>query len=1023
MTGSHFQNVTTPRLQPRYVLLLLLFLVSGGLGLGYQVLWSKYVLSFLGVSAYSYATVLAAFMAGLALGAWLFGKTADRVASPLKLYAYLDLGVGVYAILYKPLTGLGTELYGALLSSAGEDWGPTYGIWAKIIVAGLLLLPPTILMGGTLPAMVRYATESIGLVGKRVSQFYAINAAGAALGSLLMAFYLLPALGKTSSLMLLAVGNAVVAVAALLMAKKAVSKDSKANGGVETNLRQVAPSRSQIRLVLALACAAGFFSFVYEIAWTRFFSIVVGSSTYSFAIMLAAFISGIAIGSLLLSRFDQKIRSPLLFFGWTQLVAPLTVVIFLPWYPQLSSVVLQFRTLLSNEPDAFYLFSTGKFLLCFVIMLPPTVLLGMSIPLLIMGLSRELSALGRETGRVYAWNTLGNVAGASLGGLWLLSLFGMESLLSFAAFGNIVVGALAVSLLDPAITKPTRVRRLATASVVVAIVCSILATTHWDPRWFTLQTFRPLVPGAAASLEQAIKTREIWLFLDDPAGNLMVSYIPHLDDIALWVNGKVDASSTGDMPTQVFCAHIPILLNPNPKDVLIVGLASGITAGAALTHPIDRVDVVELLRRMPEATAFFEQWNRKPADDPRYHLIFDDARSYLVHTQRTYDVIISEPSNPWMAGTASLFTTETFENARKKLNPGGIYLQWIQAYEISDEAVCSIISTFNGVFPYIYGFQGQGTDLLLLGSMQPIRPDWAEVERRVAIPAVRNHLSEFGASDVADMLMLQRFSPATARILARLGPAINTDDNLWLEHRAPRDLFRGLSPEAVKAADERIDMAPSLLWHDYRHAMGGTTSLRESYTILSLDRYRTPRLGETLDIVSFQTSIVDPPFSVPPTEPLPLRWTEHTPLPVDEVVATIDNLLARQQNASAARVLTSYESGIIHESFLSEDAYSYWLNHVRRWEDSTRHLPSGQSFRALAAHLLAAHRQTGSAAPRYRALFEEPNPPEWVWALIHACALGDQVCSMATEIYSRRGLIPEVHQTGLFDDLGGSSEK
>jgi len=599
-------------------LVLLLFLISGAVGLGYQVLWGRYLLEFIGVSAYSYATVLAAFMAGLALGSALFGRLADRVRRPLLLFALLEAGVGLYALVFPFLSEAASALYSGWVSFTPEQAGAGHALWAKVLVAGLLLLVPTTLMGGTYPALVRHATDQLSQVGRRASQLYAVNALGAVAGALLMAFVLMPALGMRMSLVVLALANGLVAVVALVLAR-----------GKDPSLAEVAPpdalaaSQSEpglsarvVQVALALILIEGSLAFALEVAWTRYFGVVLGSSTYSFALVLAVFLSGIALGSAWLARSEGALGRPLLFFGWTQLLGGLLVLAPLALYPRAPWLFVNLGALFSDHPLAFFLYTAGQLLVCALVMLPPTILFGMALPLLVKGLAHDLRRLGSDTGRVYAWNTWGNVAGALLAGLVLLPLLGMELLLRGTALGSSALGLVAIGYFS-------RRERKTWVRVGAAAVVLVLSREAADVQ---LASYRTV------------------LFKDDPAALLMVHATRTVlgrETLTLSLNGKPDATSHDDLPTQLLLGHVPLLLAPQPRDVLVIGLASGVTAGAVLAHPVRRLDVVDVVAAMPEATRLFRQWNRDPLGDPRFRLIVDDARSYVAHTRQRYDVIIT----------------------------------------------------------------------------------------------------------------------------------------------------------------------------------------------------------------------------------------------------------------------------------------------------------------------------------------------------------------------------------------------
>jgi spermidine synthase len=564
---------------------------------------------------------------------------------------------------------------------------------------------------------------------------------------------------------------------------------------------------------------AGMASFSLEVAWTRYFALLLGSSTYSFAVMLAAFIAGIALGSAVVARRGARLAAPLVTFGWVQVAAGAIILVLLPLYPYLPWPVLRMSVLLAAEgPGAFYLHETARLLLCALVMLPATTLLGMSIPLMLRAIRR---GSGRSTGQVYAWNTLGNVAGALVAGLFLLPLLGMEALLRACGAATVATGVAALLAFgDPG---PARARRLGGAGLVLVAALAVLAAVGpWDLTWFTLYPSRREADRSLADTRRVLAVRDVVLFRDDPAANVLVMAGHAADRIhySLLVNGKPDASTGTDMPTQILLGHLPMLLHPRPSRALIVGFASGITAGAVLKHDLERLDVVDIVGTMREASGFFRAWNGDPLSDPRLHFIVDDARAYIARTGARYDVVIAEPSNPWVAGTGALFATEFYQRAAACLAPGGIYLQWIQAYELSDDTLGAILRSFRRAFPHALAFQAAPQDLLLVGTGEPFRPDWPSLGARFARPAVTEQLATIGIRSPAALLLLERISGGTIDWLAAAAERENTDDNLLLEHHGPRDLFALAQPEMLGRLDERLFGGPGLLLTRYLREAG-----------------------------------------------------------------------------------------------------------------------------------------------------------------------------------------------------------
>ncbi len=980
MIGDH-----THRLQRATVLAV--FFLSGAAALGYQVLWSKHVLAFIGVSAYSYATVLAAFMAGLALGGRFLGRLADSSRSPLKLYAFLEIGIAAYAVLYPTLDRLVQAAYGALVGAPAESWDAATGMPFKILAAGLLLLPPTILMGATLPAMVRHATETLGVVGQRVSRLYAWNALGSAIGALAMAFVVIPGLGLAASLMLLAMVNLTVAVVALVLSWLGRGRSDAAPVGeaapiVAVPMRHL--GRGGERWMLAAAFTAGWLSFTYEIAWTRVLAMVLGSSTYAFAVMLAAFITGIALGSLALARLDATVHDPLRLFAWTQLAVAVLVAAPLPFYPLLPHALHLVETVLSTTTAAFYVYSAASYFLCFTLMLPPTVFIGMAIPLLVKGLSHHLERLGADTGRAYAWNTAGNVLGALTAGILFLPLLGAEWLLRSTVLVGVVLGVAA--LVGLPVAGRQRGRTLAAPLTIAAVVTLVvLVTDPWPVTAFTSEPFRR--KGRSASPPQL----DVAFAADDPAGHILVASSPaHGNELSLWINGKADASSYHDMPTQLAVSHLPLLLHPDPHQVLVIGLASGASAGAALLHPVARVDVVEIMRRMPEATRAFAAVNRQPWTDPRFNLVIDDARSFLSHTESRYDVVISEPSNPWVAGCAALFSTDFYRVILDKLEPDGLYVQWIQAYELRDETLAAMIRTFRLAFPYVYGFQGSASDLIFVGSRQPLTPDWTTVAARLTAGEVGADLLRAGIPDLETLLFLQRFSPATVDALAAATDLVTTDDNLLLEYQAPLDLFQRAWPEHIDTEDERRILAPSLFWSERRRQLQAAGRILASpYEPFALDaRIAHPVVTKIAHEVEFHNlglglALLRHRKGIAVFE----EWVLTPPLTEAEIDQAILQTLRDGHTVVSGRLIAQHREAIIHESTLSPAAAARWAGHLADWRSAAGGGPLASDLHRLQIDLAAAGDDRARAAVDLgRWLTSDPPPPP-VWALLTACRL------------------------------------
>jgi spermidine synthase len=987
----------------RFVLALSFFALSGAIGLGYQVLWSKYLLDFIGVSAYSYATVLAAFMGGLALGSALLGRFADRARRPLLLFATLELAVGAYGLAYAPLQATVAALYAEWVTSSASL---AVGAWSRAAAAGALLLPPAFLMGGTYPAVLRHLTTTLAASGRRASQAYAVNALGAAAGSLTAAFLLVPRLGMSGSLGFLALSSLAVASAAgaVALATKPGPPELDPKGPLPTP-HSAEPDGRPERWVLPAILCAGLLAFALEIGWTRYLSVVLGSSVDSFAVMLSAFVGGIGLGSALLSRWEHRLRDPLAAWGWLQLCLAVVVLLSLPFLPYVPWGFGRVLSLFAPTPMSYVAYTVVKLAACLALMLPATLLLGMTLPLAIKGLVRSLGRLGRVAGRCYAWNTAGNVLGALGAGHLLMPQLGVEGLFRLVALSSALLGFGVVFARSPS----GQVRRFIPAmALALLVVVSHVVMKPWPLEWFAFSPFRRSgVPSSFTQAREALETTQVLLYREDPAANIMVSETRTSYGLArsLKVNGKVEASDYGDMPTQVLVAHLPLTLKLDAQEVLLVGLASGITAGSVLRQPIERLDIVELIQVMPEVTRLFDSWNGDPLSDARAHLHLADAREFLSRTGPAYDVIISEPSNPWMAGVAGLFSVDFYAKAARRLEPDGVFGQWVQLYELDDEAFAIILASFRTAFPHVYAFQALHADLLLIGSRQPLQPDWDAIERRVSEDAISRDLKSVGVVDLASLLALQRLSPATIDWIADLAPTLNTDDNRALESRAPYHLFAGSNVAIVDRLDERRFASASLLWNDFIHRTPERPDVWRGIGGLANRGLLPSWLWDQWSTVLLQ---LQPDFALErrASSIVPLSKLAAPPPGAAALEARIHGLLDSGREPVAEELLRTYGPALLLESVLSPEHASLWSSASGRWAEQST------PFRVFRIELLMATGAIDQAVGDLETWFAAPPLPPLEWAQLRACAIGRvELCERVRRL--RRTSASEAVNTSL----------
>lgn len=764
----------------------LFLLVSGATGLVYEVVWSKVLSDVLGNSGQAHAIVLATFMGGLAAGAWLFGGLADRVRRPLALYAGIELFVGLYALAFPAVQG---AIRGAFLAVA-----PAFSEEAraapKLLFAALSLLPPTVAMGGTMPAMLKHATRAEPSIRATLARLYALNSFGAAFGAWLAGTVWIPNAG-------LGAASRAAGLINLLLAglSFAVSRFDVATAPA-TDEEQAAPGAERPRVVRAAIAGlliSGFTAMIYETGWIRLVTLTVGASTYAFTWIVATFIFGLAAGSLWESRRPEgdSLRS----FGRLQLALVLAVCATLPLYLRAPYFFLQARSVLAQAVEAFPIWQGVLFLVSLLVMVLPTFLMGASFPLGARVLARQRATLGRRLGLVWAANTVGTVAGALLGGLWLMPAVGLERLFTIGLTLSLVAGAWALW----AAGGPRR-RLWPALAAAVAIASSWALFGGWAPLLARLSPFR--VDLATVQLSSAagyVKQSREWLtpefVKDDTFATVFVGHVAaNPSSRFLMVNGKPDASTSfGDQSTQTLVGHLGLLLAPrDAKTLMMVGAGAGVSLGASLTHDLARADLVEISPGVLEAARLFADVNHGALDDPRVRIHLDDARTFLTLSDQRYDVIISEPSNPWVSGISSLFTAEFFAVVDRHLAADGVLVQWLQAYEINDELVRLVLRTVRSRFPHTTLWQGGGGDLILVASRQPLQVDFEQLARRLARPAVREDLARVDVQGVDGVLALQVMAGDELAAWAGEGP-LNTDDFNQLEYRAPVAFFAGQS--------------------------------------------------------------------------------------------------------------------------------------------------------------------------------------------------------------------------------------
>ncbi|MDB5048285.1 MAG: spermine/spermidine synthase family protein [Fibrobacteres bacterium] len=821
-------------------ILLACFFVSGFGSLVYETLWTRHLTHVIGGSPYAVSIILSVFMGGLGLGGALGGRLADRLARPgrlLQAYGVLELFIGLYALALPTLLSLCRPVFAAVYS----HWYASPFLYNTVVfsLCAALLILPVLCMGATLPLLGKYCVRGPDRVGGPLSFLYAVNTLGAAAGVLTAGFWLFPALGlKATTLIAAALNGAVGALCMVLggrapreaapemraeASRAAGPAKAKGPGGNKGNRGQGSlnvteaggSAQAGFRAALIVFAVSGFCAMAYEVTWTKVLTLIMGPTTHAFTLVLAVFITGLALGGWAFGRISDRVRNPAWLLAVTQGGAALLA---LAAGQRMGNSLFLFQKIDFQFQDRFIGSLAVKSLFLFAFMLAPTFLLGAAFPLTMRLAARAGERLGRSVGTAYAVNTFGGVLGAWIAGFLMIPRLGSErSLGALAAVQLIAAAALAFAALRSRGKEGKRVWRLlgsVAASALAIALClnfpswdrvslgraanripgSAIATTSWLDAFFGRHPASPvLIPEEQVFYGDGIGGfTSVWRTL-----NLLGNH-----EYGLFVSGKADASSRLDMFTQVLLCQFPMVLHPHPKKVMVLGLASGITAGEALKYDIDRLDVLEINPQVAEASGFFKPWNGALLEDSRTHLILQDAKAHLLLSREKYDVIISEPSNPWMAGLAELFTKEFFQRARDHLEEGGVMVEFLHSYQMDWETFSMVGRTFAQVFPNGMlvrtmpddrRLPGSASDYLLVGIKGTGRPGLA------GTPEKREALARSTNLRLADPRLFYRLLESE-NLPGLFGPGpINTDNLPLLEFSAPRLRFT-FDSRAIEAA-------------------------------------------------------------------------------------------------------------------------------------------------------------------------------------------------------------------------------
>jgi spermidine synthase len=705
------------------------FVASGAASLMDQVVWLRYLGLIFGNTTWAAATLLAVFLGGLGLGALLVGRFGDRVARPLVVYAVLEVAIALLALASPQLLSWIDGAYVVVYRSWGNQ--PWLFALGRAALAAAFLLPPTLLMGGTLPLVIRGAGSLPGRVGRATALLYGANTVGAVAGTATSGFLLVPTIGLRATLLVAAALNLLAAVGAL-----AVSRPVPA--GVHATA--VAPAGRRQRLLLALFFAMGATSLAYEVLWTRALVFYLGSSVYAFSLMLLVVLLGIAAGSLLVAPWADRLRPPLLALAVVELGIA-------AWIPVQVLLFGRLNTMLVGAAEAigastFHGMATAQLLAALPLLLPPTILMGMSFPLAVKALHGDPRLLGSDVGRVYGWNTLGSVCGSLAAGFVHSPALGTQRALLAVAGVN--------ALLALALVQVVPSRRLRVAAWAVPAL--LVAAAFLLPRDLVILAagmFRNDRPGDLVHFREDAQATVTIRRLDSSSG-------PYL---SLELNGVNVAGTSPDLyAIQKLQGHLPLLLATEQRAVAHIGFGSGGTAWAVSRHPVDDILVVEISPQvLATSDQFFGPINHGVLDDPRVRVEINDGRNFLLASEQTFDAVLSDSIHPRYAGNGSLYTEEYFALLRERLRPGGVASMWLPMYSLTPRNFAMILRAFGEVFPHVqvwYEPSALNSFTVVTGSVDA--PTWTAeaLEGAFADPAISGELADIGLSRPADLLPL-----------------------------------------------------------------------------------------------------------------------------------------------------------------------------------------------------------------------------------------------------------------------------
>ncbi len=762
-----------------------LFFLSGVSGLIYQVIWQGMLNLVFGNTTFATATVVASFMGGMALGSYCFGRIADRHRNPLRLYAYLEVGAGAFALLFpfllSAVSSLQLGIYHAFpIASYNSSV-------IKFFLCFSVLLIPSFLLGGTLPAVSRFFVTNFDTLSRGVGRLYGINTLGGVAGAFCAVFFLITSVGVRQITYSAAAINILVAAVALSLDRfwATDGQRPKPNLSEPEETRQPAFPDSIRWIVLIVYALSGFCALAYEVLWTRILAFFLGNSTHAFAVMLTTYLLGLGLGSLIFARVLDKVKHPLILLAFVEVFIGLFALFSLWEFSKLGNILESLFVVLGGNWGALIV---SRYVGAFLIMSVPTLLMGIAFPLVNKIYSRSFRGLSHGVGNVYAVNALGSILGSVMTGFLLIPAIGITKSVMLIAMINVLLGTIAASSTILTAFKAKWALAVTAAAGAVVLVILIAAPSI---RFHTMLQGQKLIyyEEGASSTVSVVENEKGYKFLV--------------------VNGVYEVSTDyNSLRTFHMLGHLPLLLHENPEKALVISFGAGVTSGAVAAHDLKQIDAVEISPEVIEADGFFVKENQAVLSDPRVNLIIDDGRNYLLRTQARYDVITADATHPTGSDSWVLYTREFYELCKSKLNPEGFMAQWLPVHALAPVDYKTIVKTFQSVFPdTTLWFTNDYT--ILLGSMKKLSIDYVRFSERLREPGIKEDLEKFDLADPS--VFLGSYIMGREALLDYCGDVALNTDNYPFVQSAERRSRMGTNPSNLMELSESMESVFPLL--------------------------------------------------------------------------------------------------------------------------------------------------------------------------------------------------------------------